>query len=284
MSYFSEPRTVIGFVDQGDAAAATPHTRPVELAPGVIAGGTRLTIIAGPCAIEDEEQLQAVARAVKAAGAHVLRGGAFKPRTSPHTFQGLGAAGLALLQDAGRAVGLPTITEVMAHTDVELVARYADVLQIGTRSMHNIPLLHAAGECDRPVLLKRGFMATVDEWLLAAEHIMSRGNTRVVLCERGIRSFDTGTRFTLDINAVALAHALSDLPVIVDPSHSTGRADLVAPAARAGVAAGADGLIVEVHPNPAEALSDGYQSLSPEEFHGLMRSVRRVAAAVDRTV
>jgi len=277
----SESRTLIGFVEQ---EAAPPRTRPVELAPGVVIGGTRLVVFAGPCAIENEARLLAVARAVKAAGAQVLRGGAYKPRTSPYTFQGLGPAGLALLRDVAHAVGLPAVTEVMAHTEVDLVARHADILQIGTRSMHNVPLLHAVGECDRPVLLKRGFMATVEEWVLAAEHILSRGNSRVVLCERGIRTFDTGTRFTLDLNAVALAHRMTDLPVIVDPSHGTGHADLVLPAARAGIAVGADGLIVEVHPDPAEALSDGNQSLTPQAFHDLMHAVRRVAAAVDRTV
>ena len=277
----SESRTLIGFVEQ---ETAPPRTRPVELAPGLVIGGTRLVVFAGPCAVESEAQLLAVARAVKAAGAHVLRGGAYKPRTSPHTFQGLGPDGLTLLHDVAHAVGLPAVTEVMAHTEVDLVARHADILQIGTRSMHNFPLLHAVGECDRPVLLKRGFMATVEEWVLAAEHILSRGNSRVVLCERGIRTFDTGTRFTLDLNAVALAHRMTDLPVIVDPSHGTGHADLVLPAARAGIAVGADGLIVEVHPDPAEALSDGDQSLTPEAFHDLMRAVRRVAAAVDRTV
>ncbi len=281
MSLIEGARTNVNFLE-GETLG--PRTRTFELAPGLTVGGQRLVIFAGPCAVESEEQVQAAARGVKAAGAHVLRGGAFKPRTSPHTFQGLGPEGLVLLRDAGREAGLPTITEVLSPNDVDLVADYADILQIGTRSMHNIPLLHAAGECDRPVLLKRGFMATVEEWLAAAEHVMSRGNTRVVLCERGIRTFETGTRFTLDLNAVALAHQLSDLPVIVDPSHGTGHAELVLPAARAGIAVGGDGLLVEVHPNPAAALSDGYQSLSLEAFQALMHAVRRVAIAVDRTL
>ncbi len=281
MSLVDGSETMMSFVE-GDAPER--RARPFELVPGLVAGGTALVIFAGPCAVENESQMLSAARAVKAAGAHVLRGGAFKPRTSPHSFQGLGAAGLTLLRDAGRAVGLPTVTEVLSPADVDLVARHADILQVGTRSMQNVPLLHAVGECDKPVLLKRGFMSTVEEWLLAAEHVMTRGNTRVILCERGIRTFENGTRFTLDVNGVALAQRLCDLPVIVDPSHATGQADLVLQAARAGLAAGADGLLVEVHPNPALALSDGYQSLTPDAFGRLMHAARRIASAVDRTL
>ncbi len=251
---------------------------------GVSIGGDRLIVMAGPCAVESREQLLATARAVKGAGAHVLRGGAFKPRTSPYSFQGLGEEGLRLLHLASQETGLPVVTEVMAPELVPLVAEYADILQIGARNMQNYALLHAVGEAQHPVMLKRGMMATVEELLMAAEYILSHGNERVILCERGIRTFETYTRNTIDINAVPLLKELSHLPVIVDPSHGTGKWELVAPVARAAVAAGADGLMIEVHPQPTEALSDGAQSLKPERFAALMESVDAIAVAVGRTL
>jgi 3-deoxy-7-phosphoheptulonate synthase len=264
--------------------ARPPATRAFALAPGLTIGGAAVVVIAGPCSIESEAQLLAAARAAREAGAAALRGGAFKPRTSPHSFQGLGADGLKLLRAVGDEVGLPVVTEVIAHTDVELVTQYADVLQIGTRNMHNTPLLHAAGESGKPVVLKRGYAARLEEWLGAADHIRSRANERVVLCERGVRGLETVTRYTLDINAVPAMHRLCDLPVIVDPSHAAGRADIVAELSRAAVAAGADGLLIEVHPNPAHALSDGPQSLATDEFANLMPSLRRIAEAIGRTL
>jgi 3-deoxy-7-phosphoheptulonate synthase len=251
---------------------------------GVSIGGERLIVMAGPCAVESKEQLLTTARAVKGAGAHVLRGGAFKPRTSPYSFQGLGEEGLRLLHLASQETGLPVVTEVMAPELVPLVAEYADILQIGARNMQNYALLHAVGEARHPVMLKRGMMATVEELLMAAEYILSHGNERVILCERGIRTFETYTRNTIDINAVPLLKELSHLPVIVDPSHGTGKWELVAPVARAAVAAGADGLMIEVHPQPTEALSDGAQSLKPGRFTALMESVGAIAAAVGRTL
>ena len=251
---------------------------------GVSIGGERLIVMAGPCAVESREQLLTTAKAVKKAGAHVLRGGAFKPRTSPYSFQGLGEEGLQLLQLARQETGLAVVTEVMAPELVPLVAQYADILQVGARNMQNYALLHAVGESQHPVLLKRGMMATVEELLMAAEYILSHGNGRVILCERGIRTFETYTRNTVDINAVPLLKELSHLPVIVDPSHGTGKWELVSPVARAAVAAGADGLMVEVHPHPAEALSDGVQSLKPERFTALMESIEAIATAVGRTL
>ncbi|MBI3762381.1 MAG: 3-deoxy-7-phosphoheptulonate synthase, partial [Chloroflexi bacterium] len=230
--------------------AKPPATRPFALAPGLTIGGAAIVVMAGPCSVESEAQLRAAARAAKEAGASVLRGGAFKPRTSPHSFQGLGVDGLKILRAVGDEVGLPVITEVIAHTDVDLVAQYADIFQIGTRNMHNTPLLHAVGESGKPVVLKRGYAARLEEWLGAADHIRSRGNERVVLCERGVRGLETVTRYTLDINAVPAMHRLCDLPVIVDPSHAAGRSDIVAEISRAAVAAGADGLLIEMHPNP----------------------------------
>ncbi|MBI3243909.1 MAG: 3-deoxy-7-phosphoheptulonate synthase [Chloroflexi bacterium] len=261
-----------------------PATRAFPLVGGLTIGGPGVIIMAGPCSVESEDQILAAARAVKSAGAAVLRGGAFKPRTTPHSFQGLGADGLRLLRQAGDAVGLPVVTEVMAHTDVDLVARHAQILQIGARSMQNYPLLHAIGETKLPVILKRGLAATVEEWLGAVEHIRARGNERIILCERGIRAVETATRFTLDINAVPLMHRLCDLPIIVDPSHATGRADLVPEVSRAALAAGADGLLVEVHPQPALALSDGQQSLATDQFADLVPSLRRVANAIGRNI
>ncbi|MFS8524489.1 MAG: 3-deoxy-7-phosphoheptulonate synthase [Limnochordales bacterium] len=245
-------------------------------------GGSELTVIAGPCAVESEEQIVTAARMVKEAGATMLRGGAFKPRTSPYSFQGLAEEGLRLLAVARAETGLPVVTEVMDTEDVELVAEYADMLQIGARNMQNFPLLKEAGRSGKPVLLKRGLSATIEEWLMAAEYIISAGNPNVVLCERGIRTFETATRNTLDLNAVPVVKELSHLPIIVDPSHGTGKWRYVTPMARAAVAAGADGLIIEVHPDPENAVSDGQQSLKPEKFHELMREVSAVARALGR--
>ena len=252
---------------------------------GTQIGTQEVVVMAGPCSVESWDQLQTTAHAVKEAGAKVLRGGAFKPRTSPYSFQGLGEEGLKMLRAAGDETGLLVVTECMAPEQVDLVCRYADILQIGARNMQNYNLLHAAGESGYPVLLKRGFSSTIDELLMAAEYILSHGNYQVMLCERGIRTFDNKyTRNTLDVGAVPVLKQLSHLPVIVDPSHSVGKWNLVDAAARAGVAAGADGLIIEVHPQPDKALSDGEQSLRPDNFVELMRHVRRVAEAVDRTV
>ncbi|MGB9920790.1 MAG: 3-deoxy-7-phosphoheptulonate synthase [Moorellales bacterium] len=261
-----------------------PEDTVVRVRNGLEIGGRAVQVIAGPCAVEGFEQLLATAEAVKAAGATMLRGGAFKPRTTPYSFQGLGEEGLKLLAQVRAATGLPVVTEVMDPRAVALVAEYADVLQVGARNMQNFNLLRELGTVNKPVLLKRGLSATVEEWILAAEYIMSAGNHQVILCERGIRTFENATRNTLDLSAVPLAKKLSHLPVIVDPSHGTGKSELVGPMALAAIAAGADGLMVEVHPNPAEALSDGPQSLRPDEFARLMRQLVRVAAAVGRTV
>lgn len=247
-----------------------------------LVGGNGIFLIAGPCSVESRAQILESAHAVKEAGAHALRGGAFKPRTSPYAFQGLGEVGLELLAEARAATGLPIVTEVMSTTQIELVTRYADVLQIGARNMQNYPLLHAVGESQRPVLLKRGLSATIDELLMAAEYILSHGNRRVMLCERGIRTYETATRNTTDINAIPVLKNLSHLPVLLDPSHSTGHRAYVNPIARAAIAAGADGLIVEVHPDPAKAQSDGAQSLNPQEFARMVREVRAIAAAIGR--
>jgi len=243
-----------------------------------------LIVMAGPCAVESHEQLLAAARAVKDAHGHVLRGGAFKPRTSPYSFQGLGEEGLRILAAVRKETGLPVITEVVDPQQVPLVTTYADILQIGARNMQNFSLLHAVGEAQRPVLLKRGMMSTLEELLMAAEYILSHGNGRVILCERGIRTFEQYTRNTLDISAVPLLKQLSHLPVVVDPSHGTGKWELVEPVSRAAVAAGADGLLIEVHPHPEEALSDGAQSLKPARFAELMRNLRPIAEAVGRTL
>jgi 3-deoxy-7-phosphoheptulonate synthase len=240
--------------------------------------------MAGPCAVESHEQLLVTARAVKQAGAKVLRGGAFKPRTSPYSFQGLGVEGLKLLAEARKETGLPVVTEVIAPEMVPLVSTYADILQIGARNMHNYSLLHAVGEIQRPVLLKRGMMSTIEELLMAAEYILSHGNDRVILCERGIRTFEPYTRNTIDISAVPLLKKLTHLPVIVDPSHATGKWELVGPVSKAAIAAGADGLIIEVHPSPEQALSDGPQSLRPERFEALMEELDPIAKAVGRTL
>jgi 3-deoxy-7-phosphoheptulonate synthase len=259
-----------------------PEDRVIELPAGVRLGGRDVVMMAGPCAVESREQLLAATEAVAALGVSVLRGGAFKPRTSPYSFQGLGEKGLLMLREVADEFGMAVVTEVLSPEDVPLVAEYADMLQIGTRNMANFSLLRVVGNADRPVLLKRGLASTLDELLLAAEYILSQGNERVAVCERGIRSFEPSTRFTLDINAVPVLKRLSSLPVVVDPSHGTGRATLVTPVARAAVAAGADGLLVEVHPNPPEALSDGAQALTPAAFAELMEDVRSVAEAIGR--
>ena len=245
-------------------------------------GGDEIIIMAGPCSVESRSQMIETALAVKEAGAQVLRGGAYKPRTSPYSFQGLGEEGLEFLAEAREVTGLPVVTEVVTHDTVPLVAKYADVLQIGARNMQNFALLNAAGESQHPVLLKRGNSATIEELLMAAEYILQHGNRRVILCERGIRTFETSTRNTTDINAIPVLKSLTHLPVFLDPSHSTGRWEYVTPIARAGIAAGADGLIVEVHLNPEKALSDGVQSLKPERFAQLVRQARAIARDVDR--
>lgn len=247
-------------------------------------GSDEFVVMAGPCAVESEAQLIETARAVKAAGARILRGGAYKPRTSPYSFQGLAEEGLRLLALAREETGLPVITEVLSPKDVPLVAEYADILQIGARNMQNFSLLREVAVTKKPVLLKRGLANTVEEWLMAAEYILSGGNHQVILCERGIRTFETATRNTLDLSAVAVAKELSHLPVIVDPSHGTGKRQYVAPLSRAACAVGADGLIIEVHPRPEEALSDGPQSLTPAQFSQLMGELAAVAAAVGRRV
>jgi 3-deoxy-7-phosphoheptulonate synthase len=250
---------------------------------GVLFGGRKLVVVAGPCAVESREQLLDAAKGVSKAGGGLLRGGSFKPRTSPYSFQGLQNDGLRLLAEVSAETGLPTVTEVIDEPSLDLALEYVDTVQIGARNMQNFSLLRMAGRSKKPVILKRGLSATVDEWLMAAEYIVSEGNDQVVLCERGIRTFENATRNTLDLSAVPLVKGLSHLPVIVDPSHATGVRRLVTPMARAAVAAGADGLMVEVHPDPARALSDGPQSLSPAEFSVLMREVRAVAAAVGRS-
>ncbi len=249
---------------------------------GVVIGGQKVVVMAGPCSVESREQLLAVAREAKAAGATILRGGAFKPRTSPYAFQGLEEEGLKLLAEARKATGLPVVTEVMEPEKVELVAEYADLLQIGARNVQNFSLLKRVAECGKPVLLKRGMATSIQEWLLSAEYILSGGNGQVILCERGIRTFETFTRYTLDLNAVPVVKKLSHLPIVVDPSHGTGHWEYVGAMARAGLAAGADGLIIEVHNKPEEALSDGPQSLKPERFARLMQELRPLVRALGR--
>jgi 3-deoxy-7-phosphoheptulonate synthase len=305
-------RTIVGCI--GDEAAlreaallslpgvesVTPVLKPYKLAsrefaavPTVVVagdsaratiGGATLAVIAGPCSVEGREMLLGTARSVRAAGAVMLRGGAFKPRTSPYSFQGLGEAALRHLIEARAETGLPVVTEVMDTRLVERVAEHVDVLQVGARNMQNFALLSELGRLDRPVLLKRGLAATIEELLMAAEYIMERGNRQVILCERGIRTFERATRYTLDVSAIPVLRRETHLPVIVDPSHAAGRADLVAPLAFAAVAAGADGLLVEVHPDPAAARSDGDQSLTPAAFAALMRSLRPFARAAGRDV
>ena len=304
-----EERTIIGVIGNGrpldreqiermaGVERTVPILRPFKLASRqfhpqdtivtvneVSIGGKQLVVMAGPCAIESRDQLLETARAVKEAGAHILRGGAFKPRTSPYSFQGLGEEGLRLLAEAREETGLPAVTEVMDPQMVPLVTGYADILQVGARNMQNYALLHVIGETQWPVLLKRGMMSTIEELLMAAEYILSHGNDHVILCERGIRTFEPYTRNTLDISAVPLLKQLSHLPVVVDPSHGTGKWELVEPVSRAAVAAGADGLIIEVHPHPDEARSDGAQSLKPARFTTLMQGLRPVAEAVGRVL
>ncbi len=259
-----------------------PETSVIELASGVMIGGDRLVVMAGPCSVEGEEQLIETARAVKAAGATVLRGGAFKPRTSPYAFQGLEEEGLKLLDLARRETGLPIVTEVVNPRDVELVARYADILQVGARNVQNFPLLKLLGQQEKPVLLKRGMATTIKEFLMSAEYILAEGNRRVVLCERGIRTFETATRNTLDISAVPVLKEQTHLPVVIDPSHSTGHASLVPSMCYAAVAAGCDGLLVEVHNSPETASCDGPQSLRPAEFAATMDKLRRFAQVAGR--
>jgi len=251
---------------------------------GVKIGGKKIPVMAGPCSIESHQALLKVAKVVKKAGASILRGGAFKPRTSPYSFQGLGEKGLKILQEVSREVGMPTVTELMDVRDIDLVEKYSDMIQIGARNMQNFSLLKEVGLSKKPVLLKRGMSSTIEEWLMSAEYILSNGNFNVVLCERGIRTFEKATRFTFDITAAAIIKKLSHLPVVADPSHATGKWGLVAPVAAAAVAAGTDGLIVEVHTNPEEALSDGAQSLLPANFKIFMQEVTKITKAVGRTI
>ncbi len=308
---FGEERVVIGAIGDG---RMKDHIQSLESAPGVDSvmpilkpfklvsrelkrektvvrigsdievGNSHFVVMAGPCSVESREQLMTTARAVKDAGAHLLRGGAFKPRTSPYDFQGLEEEGLMLLAEAREATGLKVVTEVLSDENASLVAEYADVLQVGARNMQNFALLKKLGKIDKPILLKRGMSSTIKEFLLSAEYIVSQGNPNVMLCERGIRTFETYTRNTLDLAAVPLLNELTHLPVIIDPSHATGKRSLVKPMAKAAVAAGADGLLIEVHPNPEEAFSDGPQSLLPEEFGEVMRVVRQYAALENRSL
>jgi len=304
-----QERTIIGIIGNGrpmdqhtiermaGVERTVPIMRPFKLASrdfhpqdtvvkvnDILVGGPQLIVMAGPCAVENDGQLLEIAIAVKKAGACILRGGAFKPRTSPYSFQGLGEAGLRLLAAAREETGLSIVSEVMEPQMVPLVAAHVDILQIGARNMQNYALLHAVGEAQRPVLLKRGMMSTIEELLMAAEYVLSHGNDRIILCERGIRTFEPYTRNTLDISAVPLLKQLTHLPVVVDPSHGTGKWELVAPVSRAAVAAGADGLLIEVHPHPEQAVSDGAQSLKLARFASLMQSLRPVAEAVGRTL
>lgn len=256
----------------------------VDVGGGVKIGAKKVVVMAGPCSVENEKLLINIAKKVKIAGATVLRGGAFKPRTSPYAFQGLGLKGLKFLAAARRETGLAIITELMDIRDLDLFLKYADIIQIGARNMQNFNLLKEVGKTKKPVVLKRGMASTIKEFLMSAEYILSEGNFNVILCERGIRTFEDATRFTLDVSAVPVVKNLSHLPIIIDPSHATGRWGLVAPCAKAGLASGADGLIIEVHPNPEEALSDGEQSLYPENFAKLMEELNKVAEAVGREI
>ncbi|HET7603579.1 MAG TPA: 3-deoxy-7-phosphoheptulonate synthase [Gemmatimonadales bacterium] len=261
-----------------------PESTVVQVGPGVAVGGDDIVVMAGPCSVESEEQIIAAATAVRDAGATVLRAGAFKPRSSPYAFQGLGKRGLAMLRKAREETGLLIVTEAMDPESVDVVAEVADIIQIGARNMQNYSLLRKAGRISKPVLLKRGLSATIQELLLAAEYILAEGNQSVILCERGVRGFDSATRNLFDLSAVPVVHGLSHLPIIADPSHGTGRRNMVLPMARAAVAAGADGLLVEVHPTPERALSDGAQSLDPAEFRRLMQEARPIAEAIGRRI
>ncbi len=263
-------------------ALSSTQTRPLTLAPDLQVGGPDVVLMLGPCSVESYEQTRAIARTLAENGLRVLRGGAFKPRTSPHSFQGLGEEGLKILRTVADEFGLLVVSEALGVEHVPLLVEYADIIQIGSRNMQHFPLLWAVGETDKPILLKRGFMATFDEWQKAAEHIATRGNERIMLCERGIRTFETATRNTLDVNAIALAKQSGPWPVLGDPSHATGRRDLVLPAARAALAAGADGLLVEVHPVPAQALSDAAQAFPLEAVPELIAQARAIAAALGR--
>jgi 3-deoxy-7-phosphoheptulonate synthase len=256
----------------------------IKIRDGLEIGGRRIIIMAGPCAVEEKNLLISIAKKVKEAGATVLRGGAFKPRTSPYSFQGLGKEGLEYLEEAREETGLAIVTEVMDTRDVALVAKYADIMQIGARNMQNFNLLKEVGKCNKPILLKRGMAATVTELFMSAEYILSSGNKKVILCERGIKTFEDITRNTLDISAVGLVKELSHLPIIVDPSHATGRRSLIAPISKAAIATGADGLIIEVHTHPEEALSDGAQSLLPKDFERLIKELGKIAKAIGRSI
>ena len=261
-----------------------PDDTVVDLGNGALVGGEKLAVIAGPCSVESEGQIVAVAQAVKASGAAALRGGAFKPRTSPYSFQGMGNDGIRLLQEARAATGLPIVTEIMSTSNIEMFEMCVDVIQVGARNMQNFDLLKQLGKTTKPILLKRGLSSTIEEWLMSAEYILAGGNERVILCERGIRTFETFTRNTLDLSAVLAVKQLSHLPVVVDPSHACGKAWMVERMSLAAVAAGADGLIVEVHNDPKNALCDGAQSITPEQFGALMDKVRTLAPCVGRTV
>ncbi|MCI0365375.1 MAG: 3-deoxy-7-phosphoheptulonate synthase [Phycisphaerales bacterium] len=261
-----------------------PDGTRVQLGKGIVIGGEEIVVMAGPCSAESREQVLAVAEVVSRNGAKILRGGAFKPRTSPYSFQGLGEPALKWLREAADKHNLLVISEVMDHTKIPLMLDYADILQVGARNMQNFDLLKELGKARKPVMVKRGLAATIEEWLLSAEYVMQGGNYDVILCERGIRTFESYTRNTLDLAAIPVIHKLSHLPIVVDPSHGTGRRDKVAPMARAAVAAGADGVMVEVHNDPERALSDGAQSLYPDQFTQLMRELRIIAPAVERSI
>lgn len=261
-----------------------PDDSVIDMGRGVTIGGEKLTLIAGPCSVESEDQMVAVARAVQAAGATAMRGGAYKPRTSPYSFQGMGAEGLRLLMEAREQTGMPIVTELMSADQLPLFEECVDVIQIGARNMQNFDLLKKVGRSKKPILLKRGLSATIEEWLMSAEYIMAEGNLQVILCERGIRTFETYTRNTLDLSAVLAVKKLSHLPVVVDPSHACGKAWMVERMAMAAIAAGADGLIIEVHNDPKNALCDGAQSITPEDFEALIPKLRAVAQCVGRTV
>lgn len=305
-----EERTILGVIGEEDKARLQPfETYPgvesvlpiqkpykfvsrdfksqnsiIKLAPGIEIGGPKIVIMAGPCTVENRERLINIAKMVKKSGAKVLRGGAFKPRTSPYSFQGMGAKGMKLLYEAKKAAGLPIVTELLDVRDLPLFMKYADIIQIGARNMQNFELLKEVGKTKKPVLLKRGLANTIKDFLLSAEYIVSEGNTNIVLCERGIRTFEDATRFTLDISAVPVIKKLSHLPVVIDPSHCSGVWDYVAPLARAAIAVGADGLLIEVHDDPEKALCDGPQALKPQKFDALMHELRNIAAAIGRTL